>query len=44
MIIAAGGMVGARWATGLTMSRRGELWVKVMMAITVLLMAAKLWE
>lgn len=44
LVIAIGGMIGARLATGLTMSRRGELWVKVMMAITVLLMAAKLWE
>ncbi|MBU2768691.1 sulfite exporter TauE/SafE family protein [Acidithiobacillus ferrivorans] len=43
LIIAIGGMIGARLATGLTMSRRGELWVKVMMAIIILLMAAKLW-
>lgn len=43
LVIAMGGMIGARLATGLTMSRRGELWVKVMMAIIILLMAAKLW-
>jgi uncharacterized membrane protein YfcA len=42
-VIGIGGMIGARLATGLTMSRRGELWVKVMMAIIVLVMAAKLW-
>ncbi len=44
LVIAAGGMIGARLATGLTMSRRGELWIKVMMTITILLMAAKLWD
>ncbi|WP_123106150.1 sulfite exporter TauE/SafE family protein [Acidithiobacillus sulfuriphilus] len=42
-VIGIGGMIGARLATGLTVSRRGELWVKVMMAIIVLVMAAKLW-
>ena len=43
LVIAIGGMIGARLATGLTVSRRGERWVKVMMAIIVLVMAAKLW-
>jgi uncharacterized membrane protein YfcA len=43
LVIAIGGMIGARLATGLTVSRRGELWVKVMMAIIISLMAAKLW-
>ncbi len=43
LVIAIGGMIGARLATGLTVSRRGELWIKVMMAIIVLVMAAKLW-
>ena len=42
-VIGIGGMIGARLATGLTVSRRGELWVKVIMAIIILLMAAKLW-
>ncbi len=42
-VIGIGGMIGARLATGLTVSRRGERWVKVMMAIIVLVMAAKLW-
>jgi hypothetical protein len=43
LVIAIGGMIGARLATGLTVRRRGELWIKVMMAIIVLVMAAKLW-
>ena len=43
LVIAIGGMIGARLAARLTVSRRGELWVKVMMAIIILLMAARLW-
>ena len=43
LVIGIGGMIGARLATGLTVSRRGERWVKVMMAIIILLMAARLW-
>ncbi|MHB1580942.1 MAG: sulfite exporter TauE/SafE family protein [Acidithiobacillus sp.] len=43
LVIAIGGMIGARLAASLTVSRRGELWVKVMMAIIILLMAARLW-
>ena len=42
-VIGIGGMIGARLAARLTVSRRGERWVKVMMAIIILLMAAKLW-
>jgi len=36
-------MIGARLATRLTMSRRGKLWVKVIMAMVILAMAARLW-
>ena len=36
LVIAIGGMIGARLAASLTVSRRGELWVKVMMAIIIL--------
>ena len=43
LVIAIGGMIGARLAARLTVSRRGELWVKVMMAIIILPMAARLW-
>jgi uncharacterized membrane protein YfcA len=43
VIVGIGGMIGAQLATRLTVSRRGELWVKVIMAIIILLMAAKLW-
>ena len=43
LVIAIGGMIGARLAASLTVSRRGELWVKVMLAIIILLMAARLW-
>ena len=43
IVIGMGGMIGARLATRLTMSRRGKLWVKVIMAIVILAMAARLW-
>ncbi|MBN6739335.1 sulfite exporter TauE/SafE family protein [Acidithiobacillus sp. MC6.1] len=43
LAITMGGMVGAWLASRLALGRRGELLVKMVLAIMVLLMAAKLW-
>ena len=41
--IAVGGILGAWLATKVTLSRRGELWIKIAVVVMVGVMAAKLW-
>lgn len=43
MIIAVGGILGARFAARITLGRRGEIWIKVAVVIMVVVLATKLW-